>query len=120
MLVATDERRTLTKRRVEIGSIVQGYAAVDGGLREDEWVVASTRSRSTPPAARGSDAMIARVDRRVRAPPGRGDRGGAGRRVRCGYAGARFARATPSPISPTRSSRSSPNGWATAPEVAEG
>ena len=40
VLVATDERRTLTKRRVEIGSIVQGYAAVDGGLHDDEWVVA--------------------------------------------------------------------------------
>ena len=40
VLVATDERRTLTKRPVAIGSIIQGYAGVDGGLLEDEWVVA--------------------------------------------------------------------------------
>jgi len=41
VLVATDERRTLTKRRVGIGSVVQSYAAVESGLREDEWVVAT-------------------------------------------------------------------------------
>jgi hypothetical protein len=40
VLVATDDRHTLTKRRVEIGSIVYGYAAVTSGLKEDEWVVA--------------------------------------------------------------------------------
>ena len=39
-LVATNDRHTLTKRRVEIGSIVYGYAAVVSGLKEDEWVVA--------------------------------------------------------------------------------
>jgi hypothetical protein len=40
VLVATDDRHTLTKRRVEIGSIVYGYAAIVSGLNEDEWVVA--------------------------------------------------------------------------------
>jgi hypothetical protein len=40
VLVATDDRHTLTKRRVEIGSIVYGYASVVSGLKEDEWVVA--------------------------------------------------------------------------------
>ena len=40
VLVATDERRTLTKRPVEVGSIIQGYIGVEGGLREGEWVVA--------------------------------------------------------------------------------
>lgn len=40
VLVATNDRHTLTKRRVEIGSIVFGYAAVLSGLEEDEWVVA--------------------------------------------------------------------------------
>jgi hypothetical protein len=40
VLVATNDRHTLTKRRVEIGSIVYGYAAVISGLKEDEWVVA--------------------------------------------------------------------------------
>jgi hypothetical protein len=40
VLVATDERRTLTKRPVEVGSIIQGYVGVEGGLREGEWVVA--------------------------------------------------------------------------------
>jgi multidrug efflux pump subunit AcrA (membrane-fusion protein) len=40
VLVATNERHTLTKRRVEIGSITYGYAAVVSGLKEDEWVVA--------------------------------------------------------------------------------
>jgi hypothetical protein len=41
VLVATDDRHTLTKRRIEIGSIVYGYAAVVSGLKEDEWVVAT-------------------------------------------------------------------------------
>ncbi len=41
VLVATDDRHTLTKRRVEIGSIIYGYAAVVSGLQEDEWVVAT-------------------------------------------------------------------------------
>ena len=41
VLVATDDRHTLTKRRVEIGSIIYGYAAVISGLKEDEWVVAT-------------------------------------------------------------------------------
>jgi hypothetical protein len=40
VLVATDDRHMLTKRPVEIGSIVYGYAAVVSGLKEDEWVVA--------------------------------------------------------------------------------
>lgn len=40
VLVATNDRHTLTKRPVELGSIVYGYAAVVSGLKEDEWVVA--------------------------------------------------------------------------------
>ena len=40
VLVATNDRHTLTKRRVEVGSIVYGYASVISGLKEDEWVVA--------------------------------------------------------------------------------
>jgi hypothetical protein len=40
VLVATNDRHTLTKRRIEVGSIVYGYAAVVSGLKEDEWVVA--------------------------------------------------------------------------------
>ena len=40
VLVATNDRHTLTKRRVEIGSITYGYASVISGLKEDEWVVA--------------------------------------------------------------------------------
>jgi hypothetical protein len=40
VLVATDDRHTLTKRRVEVGSIVYGYAAIISGLEENEWVVA--------------------------------------------------------------------------------
>lgn len=40
VLVATNERHTLTKRRIEVGSIVYGYASVISGLQEDEWVVA--------------------------------------------------------------------------------
>jgi hypothetical protein len=40
VLVATNERHTLTKRRIEVGSISYGYASVISGLKEDEWVVA--------------------------------------------------------------------------------
>ena len=40
VLVATNERHTLTKRRVEVGSIAYGYASIVSGLNEDEWVVA--------------------------------------------------------------------------------
>ena len=40
VLVATNERHTLTKRRIEVGSIMYGYASVISGLKEDEWVVA--------------------------------------------------------------------------------
>jgi hypothetical protein len=40
VLVATNDRHTLTKRRVEVGSIIYGYAAILSGLKEDEWVVA--------------------------------------------------------------------------------
>lgn len=40
VLVATDDRHTLTKRRIEVGSITYGYASVLSGLNEDEWVVA--------------------------------------------------------------------------------
>jgi len=40
VLVATNDRHTLTKRRIEVGSIVYGYASVISGLQEDEWVVA--------------------------------------------------------------------------------
>jgi hypothetical protein len=40
VLVATNDRHTLTKRRIEVGGIVYGYAPVVSGLQEDEWVVA--------------------------------------------------------------------------------
>ena len=40
VLVATNDRHTLTKRAVEVGSIIYGYASVISGLKEDEWVVA--------------------------------------------------------------------------------
>ncbi|MFL5307198.1 MAG: heavy metal-binding domain-containing protein [Polyangia bacterium] len=40
VLVAVNDRHTLIKRPVEIGSVVYGYAAVVSGLHEDEWVVA--------------------------------------------------------------------------------
>jgi hypothetical protein len=40
VLVATNDRHTLTKRRIEVGSIIYGYASVISGLKEDEWVVA--------------------------------------------------------------------------------
>jgi len=40
VLVATNDRHTLTKRRVEVGGIIYGYASIVSGLNEDEWVVA--------------------------------------------------------------------------------
>jgi hypothetical protein len=40
VLVASDDRRTLTKRPVEIGSILYEYASVVGGLRENEYAAA--------------------------------------------------------------------------------
>jgi hypothetical protein len=40
VLVVSDDRRTLTKRPVEIGNILFGYAAVTGGLRQNELVAA--------------------------------------------------------------------------------
>ena len=40
VLVASADRRTFTKRPVEIGSTLYGYADVVGGLREDEYAVA--------------------------------------------------------------------------------
>ena len=40
VLVATNDRHTLTKRRIEVGSIVYGYASVISGLKEDESIVA--------------------------------------------------------------------------------
>jgi len=40
-LVVTDGRRTLTKRRIEIGSVVHGYATVISGLRRGEEVAAT-------------------------------------------------------------------------------
>lgn len=40
VLVATDDRHTLTKRRIEVGSVIYGYASVISGLKEDESVVA--------------------------------------------------------------------------------
>jgi len=40
VLVATDDRHTLTKRRVEVGSTIYGYASIVSGLNENEWVVA--------------------------------------------------------------------------------
>jgi len=40
VLVATNDRHTLTKRRIEVGSIMYGYASIVSGLQEDEWVVA--------------------------------------------------------------------------------
>jgi hypothetical protein len=40
VLVASNDRHTLTKRRIEVGSITYGYASVISGLKEDEWVVA--------------------------------------------------------------------------------
>lgn len=40
VLVAAADRRTLTKRPVEVGTRLYGYAAVTSGLRENEHVVA--------------------------------------------------------------------------------
>ena len=40
VLIASDDRRTFTKRPVEIGSTLYGYADVVGGVREDEYAVA--------------------------------------------------------------------------------
>jgi hypothetical protein len=40
-LVVTDGRRTLTKRPIEIGSVVHGYATVISGLRRGEEVAAT-------------------------------------------------------------------------------
>jgi hypothetical protein len=40
VLVATNDRHTLTKRPIEVGSIIYGYASVVSGLQEDEWVLA--------------------------------------------------------------------------------
>lgn len=41
VLVAAADKRTLTKRPVEIGSRLYDYAAVVSGLRENEHVVAT-------------------------------------------------------------------------------
>ena len=40
VLVVSNDRRTLTKRPVEIGNVVYGYATIIAGLRQDESVVA--------------------------------------------------------------------------------
>jgi hypothetical protein len=40
VLIASEDRRTLTKRPVEIGSTLYEYASVVGGAREDEYAVA--------------------------------------------------------------------------------
>jgi hypothetical protein len=40
VLVASEDRKTFTKRPVEVGSIMYEYADVVGGLREDEYAVA--------------------------------------------------------------------------------
>src|SRR5262249_23160637 len=40
VLVVADDRRTLTKRAVEIGNMLYGYASVVSGLRENEFVAA--------------------------------------------------------------------------------
>jgi len=40
VLVATDDRHTLTRRAVEIGSRLYDYAAVISGLTEGEYVIA--------------------------------------------------------------------------------
>ncbi len=41
VLVVGDDRRTLTKRPIEIGSVLYGYAALMAGLHEDESVAAT-------------------------------------------------------------------------------
>jgi hypothetical protein len=38
VLVVSDDRRTLTKRHIEIGTVLYDYAAVISGLRENEYV----------------------------------------------------------------------------------
>jgi multidrug efflux pump subunit AcrA (membrane-fusion protein) len=40
VLVVSDDRRTLTKRPVEVGNVLAGYAAITGGLRQNELVAA--------------------------------------------------------------------------------
>lgn len=40
VLIASEDRRTLTKRPIQIGSTLYEYAAVVGGAREDEYAVA--------------------------------------------------------------------------------
>jgi hypothetical protein len=40
VLVASEDRKTFTKRPVEIGAVMYEYADVVGGLREDEYAVA--------------------------------------------------------------------------------
>lgn len=39
VFVTSDDRRTLTRRRVEIGNVIYGLASIVSGLREDEYVV---------------------------------------------------------------------------------
>src|SRR5262249_983128 len=39
VFVTSDDRRTLSRRAVEIGNVIFGYAAVVAGLRENENVV---------------------------------------------------------------------------------
>jgi hypothetical protein len=41
VLVASEDRKTFTKRPVDIGSTLYGYADVVGGVREDEYAVAA-------------------------------------------------------------------------------
>jgi hypothetical protein len=41
VLVASEDRQTMTRRPVEIGTTLYGYAAVTGGLRQDEHVAAT-------------------------------------------------------------------------------
>ncbi len=40
VLVASEDRRTLTRRAVEMGAIVSGYATIVSGLREGEYALA--------------------------------------------------------------------------------
>jgi hypothetical protein len=40
VLVVSEDRRTLTKRPVELGNVLHGYAAITGGLRQNELVAA--------------------------------------------------------------------------------
>jgi hypothetical protein len=41
VLVVADDRRTLTKRRIEVGNMLYGYADVVSGLAENEYVAAT-------------------------------------------------------------------------------